>query len=134
MTNKFYGEVGFDDGPSEISPGVVEDVILERKYYGDIQRPGVNSRAPENIRPDLDITNQFSILADPYAYENFFAMRYIRWAGTCWEIKQIEVQRPRLIIRVGGVYNGPTFETPETPGGPDVGDESGDSSGLEGDE
>lgn len=113
MASKFYGVLGYALGAEEVSPGVVDDVVLERKYYGEIRRPGFRSRLGENILPDLDITNEFSIMADAYAYEHLDAMRYIEWSGTLWTIRQIEIKRPRLIVRVGGVYNGPTFTAPE---------------------
>lgn len=116
MASKFRDVVGYSLESAEISPGNFEDVIIERMYRGDVGRTGVRARLGENILPDIDITNEFSILADGYAYENFDAMRYIRWAGTYWTIRQIEVVRPRLILRVGGVYHGPTFETPDDSG------------------
>lgn len=116
MASKFYGVVGYAEDNIEVAPGVIDSVIIERKYYGDVDRVGVRARTSEDILPDLDITHEFSIIADAYANENFFAMRYIHWAGAYWTIKQIEVRRPRLILRVGGVYNGPTFTASGDPG------------------
>ena len=46
-----------------------------------------------------------SIIADPFAYQNFHAMRYIEWMGAKWKITKVNVQSPRLILSVGGVYN-----------------------------
>lgn len=83
-------------------------VITERKYYGDVIRPGVNAQLGEAILPTLRITNQISLLADAYAYENFHAIQYVEWAGARWSVVQVDVNRPRLIVRLGGVYNGPT--------------------------
>lgn len=102
---KFYGIVAFAE-TQEVRPGVWEEVITEKYYYGDILR---NSRRYENsadkLNSDLNINNQFSIVADPYAYQNFHAMRYIEWMGCKWKISNITVERPRLILEVGGVYN-----------------------------
>lgn len=104
---KFYGEIGYSLESQEISPGVYDDVIVERKYYGDIIRNAMNSRDGEQINNDLTLANSFSIIADAYAQNHFFAMKYIKWAGTLWSITQVEVKSPRLILRIGGVYNGP---------------------------
>lgn len=125
MTSKFRGKIGYSLGPREIAPGVIEDVPVEREYYCDMSRIGVNSRIGENILPELDITNQFSIMADAFALDNFSAMRYIEWAGAAWTIKQVEVQRPRLIVRVGGVYNGPKAPVTSPPGNSDGENQSG---------
>lgn len=109
---KFYGEIGYGI-PVEARPGVWQDVIVEHKYFGDVLR---NSRQLDNgdkVNNDLSVGNSISIVADPYAREHFFAMRYIRWAGTLWVISNVDVQIPRLILRLGGVYNG---QTPSTSG------------------
>lgn len=104
---KFYGEVGY--GHSELkSPGVWDDVITERKYYGDIIRNARKLADGEKVNNDLTVGNSISIMADAYAYEHFFAIRYIKWAGTLWTVSDVEVKSPRLLLRLGGVYNGPT--------------------------
>lgn len=91
----------------ETEPGIFEERAEARRYYGDVIR---NTRRYENgqwLHDNLNVTNQISILADAYAQNNFFAMRYISWMGSLWEISSIDVQRPRLILTIGGVYNGP---------------------------
>lgn len=121
MGAKFYGKVGYARDNVEIAPGVVDSVVVERMYRGDISRVGVNARIGSDILPNLDLTNQFSLIADAYAFENFHALAYLQWAGTYWTITQVEVQRPRLIVRVGGVYHGPTYSAPESSGETDAG-------------
>jgi hypothetical protein len=104
---KFYGEIGYGV-TEETTPGVYKDVITEYKYYGDVIR---NTRRLENgdkVNNDLTVGNSISIVADAYANQNFFAIRYVKWAGTLWTVSEVEVQSPRLILRLGGVYNGPT--------------------------
>lgn len=104
---KFSGVIGFVDF-EEQAPGVyVENVFIERHYKGDILRNTRRWEGSDTLNDNLMINNQFSILADPYAYEHFFAMRYISWMGSFWKITNVEVQRPRLLITIGGVYNGP---------------------------
>lgn len=109
MVAKFYGEIGYgetvEDPPGS---GVWVDVIVERKYYGDVIRNTRKLQEGEYLNNDLSVSNSISIVADAYANEHFFAIRYIRWAGALWTIYEVEAQRPRLLLRLGGVYNGPT--------------------------
>lgn len=102
---KFYGAIGY--GKSiETSPGVWEDQITERMYYGDLIRNSRRLQSSGNLNDNINISNQISIIADPYANENFHLMKYASFMGTKWKITDIEVQYPRLILTVGGVYNG----------------------------
>lgn len=104
---RFYGEVGYGDSV-EKAPGVLEDVITVRKYYGDVLRNTRRSEEGESVNNDISVGNSISIVADAYAYEHFFEMRFVVWSGTRWQVSDVEVQRPRLILRLGGIYRGPT--------------------------
>lgn len=103
---KFYGAIGYGEAV-EKSPGVWEDVIVEYDYYGDVVRNTRKLQEGDQLNDDLSVSNSISIVADAYASEHFFAIRYIRWAGTLWKVSNVEVQSPRLVLRLGGVYNGP---------------------------
>lgn len=111
---KFYGEIGYGE-PVESDPGVWTDNIVEYKYRGDVVRNTRKLQEGENLNNDLSVGNSISIVADAYANEHFFAIRYIRWAGTLWKIDEVEVQSPRLLLRLGGVYNGPKAAVTEPP-------------------
>ena len=102
---KFYGVIGYAE-TSETSPGVWTEGVTERNYSGDVIKNSSRWQRGESLNDDLVVNHQISILADPFAYENFYAMRYIRWMGACWKITNVDVQRPRLILTIGGVYNG----------------------------
>jgi hypothetical protein len=104
---KFHGRIGYGE-TQESSPGVWVDTIVERSYFGDVIRNSRKLSEGENLNKDLSIGNSISIVADAYANDHFFAIRYIEWAGVLWTVKDVEVQRPRLIFRLGEVYNGPT--------------------------
>ncbi len=113
---KFYGKIGFTGPQVESAPGVWDDVITEKHYRGDVVRNSRKLSEGENLNKDLSVSNSISIVADPYASENFHAMRYIEWAGTLWIVSDVDAtNRPRLILRLGGVYNGPT-PTPDEEG------------------
>ena len=102
---KWFGIVGYGI-TVETKPGVWTEKTVERDYYGDLIR---NSRrlqsSSEKVNDDLTISNQLSIVSDPYAYENFHSMRYGKFMGAKWKITDVEVQYPRLILTLGGVYN-----------------------------
>ena len=118
---KFYGEIGYAE-QIEATPGVWREQITERKYIGDVIKNVSRIRNGENLNDDLTIDNRLSIIADPFAYEKFHAMRYVNWMGALWKITSVEVQRPRLILTIGGVYNGPTpIASPDS--GSTIGDE-----------
>lgn len=104
---KFYGKIGFGESV-ERAPGVFVDEIKSRNYYGDIIRNTRTLREGEKVNFDLSVGNSISIVADAYANEHFFAIRYVSWSGALWTVTSVEVKSPRLILQLGGVYNGPT--------------------------
>ena len=102
---KFYGAIGYAES-SETSPGVWSEGITERMYSGDVIKSSKRWQTGENLNDNITIVNEISIIADPFAYNNFHTMRYVKWMGVSWKIKEIDIQRPRIIISMGGVYNG----------------------------
>ena len=102
---KFYGKIGYAH-TTETKPGVWTEQITERNYSGDVIKNTVGWKPGDNINDNLVINNMISIVADKYANENFSTMRCIHWMGAVWKITNINVQRPRLILTIGGVYNG----------------------------
>lgn len=104
---RFHGRIGYGE-TEESSPGVWVDTIVERSYFGDVIRNTRRLSEGENLNRDLSVRNSISIMADAYANDHFFAIRYVEWAGTLWTVSDVEVQRPRLILQLGEVYNGPT--------------------------
>jgi hypothetical protein len=111
---KFFGRVGYGF-TVENEPGVWVDEIIEHEYYGDVIRNARNLREGENLNQDLSVQNSISIVADAYANDHFFAIRYVEWAGALWTVSSVEVQSPRLLLRLGEVYNGPTPAVTPTP-------------------
>ena len=105
---RFFGRVGYADKATETSPGVWEEQIVEYSYYGDILRDTRYLQSGEKVNSDLNVENLISIVSDAYANEHFFAIRYVEWAGGLWTVTSVEVQSPRLLLRLGEVYNGPT--------------------------
>lgn len=104
---RFHGAVGYAENV-KTAPGVYQDVITERTYTGDVLRNTRQMREGEVLNNDISVSNSISIVADAYASEHFFAIRYVKWAGALWSVTEVQVERPRLLLRLGGVYNGPT--------------------------
>lgn len=102
---KFYGKIGYAN-TVENKPGVYEEQIVERSYYGDLIRNTRRLQSADQVNDDINISNEISIVADPYATNNFHTMRYAVFMGTKWKISNVEVSYPRLILTLGGVYNG----------------------------
>ena len=102
---KFYGKIGYGV-TSEIRPGVWDETITERSYYGDVNKLSRRLESSDKVIDDITISNEISILADPFAYENFHTMKYVEYMGAKWKINKVEVRFPRLILVTGGVYNG----------------------------
>lgn len=111
---KFYGVIGFAESV-KTRPGVTEEKITERNYYGDLTKNTLRVESASQVNENINISNTISIVADPYARENFHAMRYVKFMGAAWKITGVEVQYPRLILSVGGVYNGPQAGTSTDP-------------------
>jgi hypothetical protein len=111
---KFHGRVGFGEA-TETKPGVFGDVIVEHVFYGDIVQNRRNLQPGENLNRDLSVSNSISIVANAYARERFFAIRYVEWAGELWTVTSVEVLAPRLVLQLGEVYNGPTAGASVTP-------------------
>lgn len=106
---RFFGEVGYGDTvETPTDSGVFKDVITETSYYGDVIRNTRKLEPGENLNDNITVGNSISIVADDYAIEHFFKIKYIRWAGTLWTVSNVEVRSPRLILSLGSVYNGPT--------------------------
>ena len=102
---KWFGTIGYAD-QVETKPGVWEDEITEREYFGDLTRNTRRLQMTDKLNDDIEISNEISIVSDPYANENFHSMRYAMYMGTKWKINSVEVQYPRLILSLGGIYNG----------------------------
>lgn len=102
--SKFYGAIGYAIQEESV-PGVWVENIIERYYRGDILKLQERWQSSEHVNDNLTIDNKLSIISDPFAYENLTYIRYVIWMGVKWKIKSIEINRPRLTLYIGGVYN-----------------------------
>jgi len=113
---RFYGPVGYGEAvESPANSGIWVDVITEYSYYGDVTRTSRKNDSTENLNADITVSNSISIVVDQYAAKHFSKIKYVEWNGTRWTVDNVEVQAPRLILRLGSVYNGPTYIPPSSP-------------------
>ena len=103
--SKWFGKIGYAE-TVETAPGVWEEQITVREYYGDLTRNTRRLQTADKVNDDININNELSIVSDPYAIDHFYAMRYAEFMGIKWKITNVEVQFPRLVLSLGGVYNG----------------------------
>lgn len=113
---KWFGKIGYAE-TVETDPGIYVEKITEREYYGDVTRNTRNLQTSGSVNDNVNISNNISIVADPFANQNFHSMRYVEFMGALWKVSNVEVQHPRLILSVGGVYNGETPTTTDDSGG-----------------
>ena len=102
---RFFGNVGYVISTNP-SPGVYDQESISREYFGDEIKSGSRWKSGDVINDDVIITNEISIVADPFAYTNFSAIRWVEWMGNKWKVESIRIDRPRLILSLGGIYNG----------------------------
>ena len=102
---KWFGVIGFAE-TVETRPGVWEEQITEVNYYGDVMRDSRTLQTADQLNDNVNIANKISIVADPFANQHFHNIRYAVYMGAKWKVSTVEVQRPRLLLTMGGVYNG----------------------------
>lgn len=105
----FYGPIGFVNQVEDPKDsGIYVEVPEEKHYRGEIRRNMKRWDDSDKLNPNLNISNTISIIADPYISNHLNSIRYVKWLGGYWEISSVDVESPRLILSIGGVYNGPT--------------------------
>lgn len=108
---KYFGAVGYFL-TEETTPGVYEETIVEKNYYGDTLSYYIRpSESTDSLHDNIRINNKISIISDSFAMHNLGYMKYLKWGNVAWKISNVEVVYPRLILTIGEIYNGPTAET-----------------------
>lgn len=102
---RFSGMIGYAT-TVETTPGVWTDAIVERQYYGDLTRHSRKWGSSDGVNDNIVFSQDISIVADPYLYENAHNMRYVIFRGIKWKITNFEIDRPRVRISMGEEYHG----------------------------
>lgn len=104
---KFAGEVGFWVSDMETKPGIYTEKMIERHYTGDVTRAYHKwSERDDSTTDDLRLNNEISIVGDIFALENWGSIKYVVWNGVCWEVNTVGINPPRLVLEIGGVWDG----------------------------
>lgn len=116
---KFVGEVGFWIADVETKSGIYTDKMIERHYTGDITRAYDKwSERNNSTTDDLRLNNQISIVGDIFALENHGSIKYVLWNGIYWKVNTIGINPPRLVMEIGGVWNGEKYTKDQASGDP----------------
>lgn len=106
---KFYGKIGFGITQKTSLDVWEPEEIVERNYKGDVARLQERFNVNEySVNDNLNVDNEISIVADPFAYDHISNIRYVEFMGSLWKVKTVAIRYPRLVMWIGGVYNGPT--------------------------
>ena len=104
---KYYDEIGFAViAEDPVDSGIWKETIVKKNYSGDVLNATRRIEISDKINPDLNVSNRISIVANQYAMQNFHSIRYAKYLGARWRVNSVEVQAPRLILSLGGLYNG----------------------------
>lgn len=106
---RFAGMIGFSK-PVEKAPDVMEDVITEVEYMGDVVQRTEAFRTAQSVLPEYRLTTSVSVLADEHLTGNYRAIRYVTYLGDRWEVASAVMQYPRLVLYLGEPYHGPAPE------------------------
>lgn len=102
---KFCGNVGYIE-TIEVEPGVwlPQETLLP--YFGDWVRYARRFQvSSDSTNDNSNVSNELSIVSDPYAIKHFSSIRFIEDEGIRWKVTAIEPKYPRLILTIGGLYN-----------------------------
>lgn len=102
---KYYGIIGYCM-TTETKPGVWEEQEIRKSFFGEQLNTKSKWQTNSHLNDNIDFNMQLSIVADPFAYQNFYYIRYVEYQGCKWKVTAVEIQRPRLILTIGGIYNG----------------------------
>ncbi len=103
---RFFDKVGYGI-PTDLGDGVWSDNMIERTYKGEVLKAMHSIEESDKVNDNVRLQNRISIVADAFAFENFTLIKYVSWAGSLWTVNSVEHERPRLLLTLGGPWNGP---------------------------
>lgn len=104
---KYSGLAGFEKKHNEVRPGVLQNQIKEVRIKGDVINYGHSLNPTQGSdQQDVHIRNRLSIVMNPYLRDNFSSLVYVIFMNVKWEVSSFTINGPRVIIDLGGVYNG----------------------------
>lgn len=103
---KFSGKAGFRIDDVEIEPGVYKPQVVVKAIKGSVvsnsyQHQNSDKSTIDNVR----ITNQLSIVANQFLNKHITNLMYVEFQGVKWKVESFDIQPPRVVVSLGGVYN-----------------------------
>lgn len=102
---KYAGLVGYVT-QEEIAPGVWEAEPKHRLMKGDVLRQSNSYSGGQKVNEDVTLQHRISLVGDPFAFDNYSNIKYLVLNGVKWKVTGVEITRPRLIVTLGGLWNG----------------------------
>lgn len=103
---RYCGKIGYVVTVDDDTTGICASSTVEKVAKGDVLTNHLRVTDGVNINPDITISNRVSIVSEPFLLNNFQNIRYATWRGTKWAVESVEIALPRVILSLGGVYNG----------------------------
>lgn len=104
---KFYGNITFSiTEPRSDRPSIYEEHPTDVLYYGEIHSNRRRYYTNNKTNDDIEITQELSILSDDFAIKHCSEIKAVEIEGVKWKVESIDIRYPRLILSIGGVYNG----------------------------
>lgn len=103
---KYVGNIGFLSSNTEVTGGIATQPIISKRYFGEIITTSSRLQTQDKINPDVTINNSIAILLDGYLNNNLSNIVYVEFLNKKWSVSSIELRHPRVILSLGGLYNG----------------------------
>lgn len=100
---KWFGEIGYFVESNNVD-GIVTDSFITQQYYGDIIKDYKTNTSENAVNEDFELSNRISVVADPYLISHFHKIAWISFMETKFKVRSVELQYPRLIVSLGGVF------------------------------
>lgn len=101
---RFAGKIGFVR-TVETEGSVWQEVCEEKRYKGDIVRDARRWEKPTEVNDNITVSNEITIVADKYLLSNYAFIKYVVLDRVKWKVNYIELNRPRIRLTIGGLYN-----------------------------
>lgn len=107
---RYAGFIGYevDEYEDPNDPGVwIPKKMIRRFHTGDLlthKRKWETSA--ETTMDGVRLNNKISIVADKYMTDHWPCIKYAELSGVKWKVESVEIKRPRIILDLGGIWNG----------------------------
>lgn len=124
--SKWCGKIGLaicaEEDP-ENNPGVWTDIIKEVPAKGEIIKTSYRYQSnTDSTNDDISLNMSLSIISNTYLTNNFQSIKYITYKNGVWSVTGVSLENRRLILSIGGIYNGERPQRPSQDISEDIGE------------